>query len=180
MKSKANLVGRTGILIGVAISLAVSGLVAFSVNTAYVGATPSREVSVMTDTDDPKLTSIRCSNETLSGSYAVKGDGMVTVGPPPMVPFAVVSLMTMDGAGNLTDKATVSVNGQTGSTLNSGTYNIGPDCTGTLTINIPNPPFVLNSTVVLSEIEPGRAAKGFYFIGNNTGSLVTHVATRVY
>jgi hypothetical protein len=105
----------------------------------------------------------------------------VASGPPPspLVPFAVVSQMTFDGNGNLTDKANVSNNGQTMGNVNTGTYSIDPDCTGSMTINIPSPPFVLNSRVVLNQIQPGRNAQGFYFIGTNPGSAVTHVATRV-
>ncbi|MBX3293104.1 MAG: hypothetical protein KF881_09475 [Acidobacteria bacterium] len=123
----------------------------------------------------------RCDNSILSGSYAVKGEGWVSSGPPPspLVPFAVVSMMTMDGNGNLTDKANVSNNGQTMGNLNTGTYSIDADCTGTMTINIPNPPFVLNSRIVLNSMQPGRPAGGFYFIGTNPGSAVTHVATRI-
>lgn len=41
---------------------------------------------------------------------ALKGDGFVPGGPPPapLVPFAVVSLMTLDGSGSLLNDVTVS------------------------------------------------------------------------
>ena len=171
-----------GIAVAFVVALTITGVVALLEHTASVSAT-SAEASATTDAMKPRMENAwKCSNATLSGAYAVKGDGMASAAPPPapLVPFAVVSLMSMDGAGNLTDKANVSLNGQTASNVNSGTYNIDPDCTGTMTINIPNPPFALHSAIVLSEIEPGRGARGFYFIGTNPGSAVTHVATRVH
>jgi len=45
-----------------------------------------------------------CGNATLEGRYAVIGGGFIPGGPPPapLVPDAHMSLMTLDGAGNLT------------------------------------------------------------------------------
>ena len=59
---------------------------------------------------DGDLSRFKCSDRIIEGSFAVRGDGSVPSGPPgtPMVPFANVSLMTLDGAGNLTNDITVS------------------------------------------------------------------------
>jgi hypothetical protein len=120
-----------------------------------------------------------CSNATLGGNYAVIGDGFVPSGPPPapMVPFANMSLMTLDGTGNLTNKITVSRNGQISQNLDSGTYTVNPDCTGTMAITIPTPPFQLTFNLVVADMQ-GNHGREFYFIAT-TNSVVTHTAKRI-
>jgi hypothetical protein len=120
-----------------------------------------------------------CGNAALSGKYAVMGSGYVPDGPPaaPMVPFANMSLMTLDGAGGLTNKVTVSRNGQIQQNLDLGTYSVNPDCTGTMTITIPSAPFQLTFNLVVADLQ-GDKAKEFYFIAT-TNSVVTHKAKRI-
>ncbi|GEM_PF-2680615 len=120
-----------------------------------------------------------CSNATLSGKYAVIGDGFVPNGPPPapMVPFAETSLMTLDGAGNLSNKVTVSRNGQISRNIDPGTYTVNEDCTGTMTISISVPPFQLNFDLVVADLQ-GTQGKEFYFIAT-TPSTVTATAKRI-
>ena len=117
----------------------------------------------------------RCHNKTLNGRYATRGDGVIPSGPPPapMIPFATVSLMTLDGAGNLTNAVTTSANGFISSNLNHGTYSLNEDCTGTMTINIPVPPFQLDFYLVVAE-----KGKEFNLIAT-TPSVVTVGGKRV-
>ena len=124
---------------------------------------------------DTVLSRSKCSNRIIEGTYAVRGDGWVPNGPPgtPMVPFANVSLMTLDGAGNLSNDVTVSRNGQISQNVDSGTYSVGENCKGTMSINIPAPPFQLNFDLVVTD-----SGKEFVFIAT-TPSVVTHEAKRV-
>lgn len=119
---------------------------------------------------------LRCSTATLSGTYAVRGEGVVPGGPPPapMIPFGLISRMTLDGAGGLSDDVTVSRNGQILRGVNPGTYSVGENCKGTMSIDIAEPPFKLNFDLVVYE-----NGKGFYFIGTNP-AVVTHGAKRIH
>ena len=112
---------------------------------------------------------LRCSNSTLKGGYATRGDGFVPAGPPPapLVPFAAVSLMTLDGSGNLATAGTISINGVVSSNVNSGTYSVNEDCTGKMTILLQVAPFQLNFDLVVAD--KGRE---FYLIAT-TPSVVT-------
>jgi hypothetical protein len=120
-----------------------------------------------------------CSESTLSGKYAVLGSGFVPNGAPPapMVPFAITSLMTMDGEGGLTNKVTVNRNGQVARNFDTGTYTVNEDCTGTMTINIPTAPFQLTFDLVISDFH-GNQGSELYFIQTG-GSVVTHTAKRI-
>jgi hypothetical protein len=117
----------------------------------------------------------RCTDATLSGRYALRGDGFVPGGPPPapMVPFAVVSLMTLDGSGSLSNDVTVSTNGVISRNVDPGTYTVNEDCTGTMTINISEPPFQLNFDLVVAD-----GGKEFDLIAT-TPSVVTIGAKRL-
>jgi len=123
----------------------------------------------------PSSRRFRCSNSTLEGRYATKGDGFVPGGPPPapMVPFAVVSLMTLDGFGNLTNASTASNNGVIESGIRTGTYTVNDDCTGKLTVMLPFPPFQLTHDLVIAD-----KGKEFYLIAT-TPSVVTIAGKRL-
>lgn len=111
----------------------------------------------------------KCSNATLSGRYSLRGDGYVPNGPPPapMVPFAVVSLMTLDGSGSLSNDVTVSRNGVITRNVDPGTYTVNENCKGTMSINISVPPFQLNFDIVVAD-----GGKEFDLIAT-TPSIVT-------
>lgn len=118
----------------------------------------------------------KCSERTLSGRYALRGDGFVPGGPPPapMVPFAVVSLMTLDGSGGLSNDVTVSRNGVITRNVDPGTYTVNEDCTGTMTIDITVPPFQLDFDLVVA-----NGGKEFDLIAT-TPSVVTIGAKRLH
>lgn len=116
-----------------------------------------------------------CSNETLAGRYAVKGGGFVRFGPPtaPMVPFATVSLVTMDGAGGLSNQITRSINGTISSEVVPGSYTVNADCTGTMTIGS------LTFDLVVADLQGAGQGKEFYFIATTNGGVVTSSAKRI-
>ena len=120
-----------------------------------------------------------CSIETLEGRYAVIGDGFAAPPPHTLLPFATVSLMTLDGEGNLTNKVTRSNNGFISRGLDVGTYAVNPDCTGTITIATPAPPFQLTFDLVIAEIQGAKHAREFYFIATTPGGAVTATAKRI-
>jgi hypothetical protein len=74
-----------------------------------------------------------CSNTTLKGSYGYTGTQILT--PPAIAgPFATVGRQAFDGQGNTTAAGTTSVNGQILKVTFTGTYNVNPDCTGSMTV----------------------------------------------
>jgi hypothetical protein len=122
----------------------------------------------------------RCSDAALVGEYAVKGDGFVSSGPPPapLAPFAVVSLMTFDGQGGLSNRVSASFNGLIRQNTVSGRYTVDADCTGTISVTLPEPPFRLNFSLVMAGAR-SRTGDEFYFIQTDPGTVVTHIAKRL-
>ncbi len=175
--TKSNLKQTVIITVGglIFIGLLAAGISTFGNWTNFTRTAQAQE-EIKSNTEESNF---HCSNATLTGRYATRGDGFVPGGPPPapMVPFAIVSMMTMDGAGNLSNKVTVSSNGQIQQNIDTGTYTVNADCTGTMTIMIPSPPFQLTFNLVVADLQ-GVQGKEFYFIGTNP-SVVTHTAKRI-
>lgn len=121
---------------------------------------------------------VRCGNATLEGRYAVIGNGFAAPPPNPLLPFATISLMTLDGYGHLSNKVTRSNNGQISRSVDSGTYSVNADCTGTITVAVPNPPFQLTFDLVVSDLQ-GWHGKEFYFIATTPGGAITTTAKRI-
>jgi hypothetical protein len=78
-----------------------------------------------------------CSNATLNGSYAFTIHGTIVPqdGSAPLLVDGLAKT-TFDGRGNLTQLDAVAVNGNMapGWALNTGTYSLNADCTGTMTV----------------------------------------------
>jgi hypothetical protein len=97
----------------------------------------------------------QCSTRTTAGRYLVRCDGYLTPGPSaPQVPAKTLATATADRNGNFTGLGTVSLGGVIVTQTVSGTEQINPDCTGTITysqtINTqPGPP--INIAFVVSE-----------------------------
>ncbi len=109
-----------------------------------------------------------CSNETLEGVYGIGFSGTRPAPPPPSgtpnyVPGTIEQLIavgtrTFDGAGNFTQ-----VTNEKGSLsgilfpnrAGQGTYTVNPDCSGTITLNIPGVPFPIVFDIVV--VNHGRA-----------------------
>src|SRR5437879_10383372 len=96
--------------------------------------------SAWADTEDMK-----CTNRTLLGDYgfAIEGVG----GLPPVFSLNAIRGVAMghfDGKGNYSQVDHVVAGGAPPPqewTFGSGPYTVNPNCTGTLTINIPGSPF---------------------------------------
>jgi hypothetical protein len=71
-----------------------------------------------------------CSNATLKGTYSDQDTGTI-VG---LGPFAGVNVDTFDGKGHLTISGISSVNGGVSPGVETGTYKVNADCTGTYTV----------------------------------------------
>jgi len=71
-----------------------------------------------------------CSNATLRGTYSDQDTGtIIGVGP-----FAGVNVDSFDGKGNITISGISSLNGSVSPGVETGTYKVSPDCTGTYTV----------------------------------------------
>jgi len=92
----------------------------------------------------------QCSNRTLRGAYGFSVEGtFLPSGNQPGAVLRAVALTTFDGKGGMTQVDHYVVNGapqtppNTAWPASSGTYTVNSDCTGTMTLNVPNlPPFV--------------------------------------
>jgi hypothetical protein len=106
-----------------------------------------------------------CSDETLWGTYGLRVSGEVLQGTvtDPTTTIAVirdgVDLATFDGRGHFTQEDFVLGNGafllglptdsETGfNDMESGTYTVNPNCTGTFTINEPGPVVIVTMFVL--------------------------------
>jgi hypothetical protein len=122
------------------------------------------------DNDLPK-----CTNRTLSGDYGFTITGAILSVPGVSLPsgglpLRGVAMTTFDGRGRLTQVDHVVVNGgapPVAWSAGEGTYSVNPNCTGTLTINMPgNPlsPVKLHFVVVRS----GKEIRTVGDSGNDT------------
>lgn len=111
-----------------------------------------------------------CSNATLQGLYGINISG-TRPAPPPVsgipnyVPGTIenvigVDTRTFDGAGNFTqvsnDKGSLS--GLAPNRVGHGTYSVNPDCSGTITLNIPGIPFPIVLDIVV--VDHGKEFRG--------------------
>ena len=97
----------------------------------------------------------QCSTRTTAGRYLVRCDGFLTPGPnAPQLPAKTLATATADKNGNFNGSGTVSLGGVTVTQTLTGTEQINPDCTGTVTYSQtingqPGPP--INIIFVVSE-----------------------------
>lgn len=86
---------------------------------------------VLGESPAAKAADVGCSNTTLRGTYSDQDTGtIVGVGP-----FAGVNVDTFDGKGNVTINGMSSVNGSVSAGVETGTYQVNSDCTGTYTVS---------------------------------------------
>jgi hypothetical protein len=96
-----------------------------------------------------------CTTHTTVGRYVVRCDGYLTLAPnAPQLPAKTLAMATADRDGNFSGSGTVSVGGLVLTQTLTGTEQINPDCTGTITYSQtingqPGPP--INITFVVSE-----------------------------
>jgi len=73
----------------------------------------------------------KCSNATVRGTWSDQDTGTI-VG---LGPFAGVNVDSFDGHGKLTISGISSLNGSVSPGVETGTYHVNPDCTGTYTVS---------------------------------------------
>jgi hypothetical protein len=116
----------------------------------------------------------RCSNRTLRGSYALSIDGTIIAGPNRLL-LRGVAMREFDGGGNVSQVDFTTINGAAASTewrSGSGTYELNPDCTGTMEIIQTDGSPTLRLRLVVAD--HGRTT---YDVseGNSTGATGTKV-----
>ena len=116
----------------------------------------------------------RCSNRTLSGSYALNIDGTIFAGPNRLL-LRGVAMRQFDGRGNLSQVDFTTINGAPAGTdwrSGSGTYELNSDCTGTMEISQSDGSPTLRLRLVVAD--HGRTT---YDVseGNSTGATGTKV-----
>ena len=123
---------------------------AFFIRVQASNATGNPLSASSQDSDHP----FTCTNETLEGTYGVNISG---TRPVPNMPGTIEQLIgvgtrTFDGNGNFS-QVTNEKGSVTGLPLPnrilSGTYSINPDCSGTLTLNIPGLAFSIGYDIVV-------------------------------
>jgi hypothetical protein len=116
-----------------------------------------------------------CSNNTLRGSYAQAGTGVITAPPDQAGPFANVGTLFFDGLGGLTGALVVSSNGNSSPATETGTYTVNSDCTGTYTVQIA--PFGITSSAFFAIDTNGDEIE---IITTDPGSVITCVAKKLF
>jgi hypothetical protein len=95
----------------------------------------------------------RCSNQTLSGSYGGASEGDLMPAPGVSLSFRALTMAQFDGRGHMYWYEHTVIDGvllEPGwATKATGTYNVNPDCTGTLVVDTPNSPVPLHLGLVI-------------------------------
>ena len=112
-----------------------------------------------------------CSEASLQGSFGFTSTGTLLALPPPSAgPFAEIGRQTFDGNGNTDATATLSANGNIKRVTVQGTYEVNPDCTGSMRLVV----FPFNSTVDLDFVIDDDGAE-LRAIVTGTGSVESRV-----
>ena len=113
----------------------------------------------------------QCTTASVAGSYAVDDSGWV-IGSTPSAnqPRDGVSLIVLDGAGNITGSVTASLNGVTSQVTLKGTYTVNGHCTGSSTFSEYNSSGVLVVTASINIV--------FYNNGNAWKFIFTSATLR--
>jgi hypothetical protein len=115
----------------------------------------------------------RCSDATLWGSFGYTSTGTLLESyvPPPFAgPFGEIGRQTFDGKGNTNAIATVSSNGNISKVSVNGTYTVNSDCTGSMTLNIPDFDTTVHANFVIDD-----SATELRAIGTDSGVIETRV-----
>lgn len=83
-----------------------------------------------------------CSNATIHGTYAFTIRGQILLPDGSTILIDGLARTTFDGKGNLTQLDAVAANGNVapGWSLNTGTYSVNADCTGSFNVTNGNQP----------------------------------------
>lgn len=117
---------------------------------------------------------LSCNNRTVQGSYGESTSGFTSPdGGATQIPFTGMGLFKLDGKGGLTGSDTVSIGGAVFPRQFTGTYEVAPDCTGTVTITDTYGNVTHNNATI---VNGGDAA---YLISTNPGDTISGSARRV-
>jgi hypothetical protein len=107
----------------------------------------------------------QCSNTSLHGGYGFHGIATIA---PAGTPRAILGLFTLDGKGTFSSTLTVNDNGVIRRTIDSGTYTVNADCTGTI---LP----VSGGAVEIVVVDSGRE---FYQMRTDPSAIVLYGVTK--
>jgi hypothetical protein len=118
----------------------------------------------------------KCTNATLKGSYGLHGSGIRPVAATMQSEIhETIALRNYDGRGGVTSMPIVSQGQVTGVTLGTGdsspgTYEVNPDCTGKVTINLitPRGPVPIEAKFVI--VNNGREIMEVPTVAGNVGA----------
>jgi hypothetical protein len=117
-----------------------------------------------------------CSVSTLKGAYSVQGQGTIVAQlpnfPAPPFPFAEAGIDYLDGAGNLTGKVTLNIDGLAVQATVAGTYKVSSDCTGTLSLTT-NLGIPVNESIVV------RSNESFLAVDTDSYVVVTRTMEKI-
>ena len=113
----------------------------------------------------PHAQARQCSNASLKGAYGFLAFGTTL---PAGTPRAVIGVFTLDGKGGFSNTLTINDNGTIRRVADSGTYNVNPDCTGTISPAV-------GGTVEIVVVDKG---KEFYQMRTNPSSIVVYGVTK--
>ena len=113
-----------------------------------------------------------CSNNTLNGSFGYKATGTLVAPQPIPGLLAIVGRETFDGNGGVSASQTVSSNGNIFPLNLSGAYQVNPDCTGTMSLQLA-PGVTLNFFFVIDD-----SRKEIQVIQTDQGAIVTAIARK--
>jgi hypothetical protein len=122
-------------------TIAPTTLVIALATVFILGVLPRAHAADPTSISDQTVSDQRratCSNASLQGSFGFTSAGTLFALPAPFAgPFGEIGRQTFDGKGNTEGTATLSANGNIVKGVNwQGTYEVNPDCTGSMTIFI--------------------------------------------
>jgi hypothetical protein len=118
-----------------------------------------------------------CSTASLRGDYGILVSGIRGAGPGRTESFVGTAFHSYDGNGNFEgfDNTQGQLSGAVSNRAVSGTYEINPDCSGTVTMIIPGVPVPIVTSIVL--VDHGREIEEA--VMSPAGNLVTAVQHRV-
>ncbi len=115
-----------------------------------------------------------CSNASLKGTFSHMATGFTTAPAAMAGPLAGVGTDTFDGNGKITGTATLSINGNTVSVSEIGTYKVNDDCTGTYTVQFSVGGGTSASFVITASWNEIQA------ICTDPGTVLTHIFKRQF
>lgn len=115
-----------------------------------------------------------CSTASLHGSFGFTSTGSLLALPAPLAgPFAEIGRQTFDAQGNTDGTATLSTNGNLLRVTFQGTYDVNPDCTGSMTLLVAP----LGATVTLDFVIDHDGAE---LRAITTGNVPGNTESRIY